>query len=229
MAKLLISVRSAQEASAAFEGGASLIDVKEPSRGSLGRAQDARIAAVIRSIAGRQPVSAAMGELRDGLPGFAGEGLAYVKWGLAGCRGWRSWPGKLALAITELQRAHPSCRAVAVAYADWHRAGAPPPGQVCAFACTHPCGAFLLDTCHKDSTSLLNWLPRSAIEELCQTCRRAGVRVALAGSLDADKILFLRGVEPDWFAVRGAVCQDGRREQAIDPLAVRRLTNLIGA
>ena len=36
--QLLVSVRSAEEARAALEGGAALIDVKEPSRGSLGSA-----------------------------------------------------------------------------------------------------------------------------------------------------------------------------------------------
>ena len=36
--QLLVSVRSPAEALAALEGGAALIDVKEPARGSLGRA-----------------------------------------------------------------------------------------------------------------------------------------------------------------------------------------------
>ena len=38
MSGLLVSVRNVEEALAALEGGASLIDVKEPSRGPLGRA-----------------------------------------------------------------------------------------------------------------------------------------------------------------------------------------------
>ena len=36
MAKLLVSVRSADEAEVALEGGADIIDVKEPLHGSLG-------------------------------------------------------------------------------------------------------------------------------------------------------------------------------------------------
>ena len=35
---LLVSVRSRQEAAAALAGGADIIDIKEPSQGSLGRA-----------------------------------------------------------------------------------------------------------------------------------------------------------------------------------------------
>ena len=48
MTRLLVSVRSAAEAEAALLGGADVIDVKEPDRGPLGRADDAVIAAVVR-------------------------------------------------------------------------------------------------------------------------------------------------------------------------------------
>src|ERR1700678_3944537 len=84
---LLVSVRAVEEAAAALAGGADLIDVKEPNRGSLGRADDAVIAAVVAIVAGRRPVSAAMGELRDRGPPFPGPELAYQKWGLSGCGG----------------------------------------------------------------------------------------------------------------------------------------------
>ena len=46
MAELLVSVRSLGEAQAALVAGAAVIDVKEPLRGSLGRADDATISAL---------------------------------------------------------------------------------------------------------------------------------------------------------------------------------------
>src|SRR4051812_12944434 len=97
MAKLLVSVRSAAEAEAALTGGAGLIDVKEPSRGPLGRADDATIAAVVRIVAGRVPVSAALGELADGQPAYPGPGLAFVKRGLAACGARPDWGRDLLL------------------------------------------------------------------------------------------------------------------------------------
>src|SRR5215468_9568595 len=82
---LLISVRDAAEAEAALRGGADVIDVKEPRRGSLGRADAATIAAVVACVAGRRPVSAALGELVEpGSEAVPGPGLSFVKWGLAG-------------------------------------------------------------------------------------------------------------------------------------------------
>ena len=83
--QLLVSVRSTEEAATALEGGAALIDVKEPGRGPLGRADDAVVRAVLNVVAGRRPVSAALGELPEGGMECASlpSSLAFVKWGLA--------------------------------------------------------------------------------------------------------------------------------------------------
>jgi uncharacterized protein (UPF0264 family) len=233
MAHLLVSVRSAEEALLALEGGADLIDVKEPSRGSLGAADALTVNAVLRQIAGRRPVSAAAGELLGAgalLPLSALldlQALSYLKWGLSGCRtqdGWR----KLLLTHQELLLRHaPRCRLVAVAYADWQRAAAPPPEEVAAFACARQTGAFLIDTWRKDGTTLLKWLNVEEIASLRQRCQDARVPIALAGSLGLDEIKQLLGVAPEWFAVRGAVCHHGQREGGIDGMAVRRFVEFL--
>src|SRR5262249_26387315 len=64
-AGLLVRVRSGTEGEAARHGGADLIDVKEPRRGPLGRAEREVIADVVRCVAGQRPVSAALGELAE--------------------------------------------------------------------------------------------------------------------------------------------------------------------
>jgi uncharacterized protein (UPF0264 family) len=220
---LLVSVRSATEAEAALAGGAALIDVKEPARGCLGRADDETIAAVLRAVAGRRPVSAALGELSEKRP--APElPLAFVKWGLAGCRGWPGWAGELTRAAGLLP---PGCRPVAVAYADWPRAGAPAPTEVCAFVADRRWGGFLIDTWRKDGTTLLDWLPPDVLHQLRHRCRAAGVPIALAGSLGPEQLPPLRPLRPDWFAVRGAACRGGRRAALIDEGRVRRLVELL--
>jgi uncharacterized protein (UPF0264 family) len=114
-----------------------------------------------------------------------------------------------------------------VAYADWQRAAAPSPQQVCAFACRQRWSVFLIDTWLKDGTTLLDWLPLAELQRLCRSCRQDGVRVALAGSLGLSEVEALRPLQPDWFAVRGAVCRNGRRTESIDPDAVRRLSECV--
>ncbi|HXG11428.1 MAG TPA: (5-formylfuran-3-yl)methyl phosphate synthase [Gemmataceae bacterium] len=224
---LLVSVRSVAEAEAALAGGAALIDIKEPRRGSLGPASYKTIRAIIDQVAGRRPVSAALGELLETNLPLARIPLAYAKWGLAGCAQCPDWPARWHAAAERLRQVAPGCRPVLVAYADWGRAQAPQPETLFTFALLSHCDTLLLDTWRKDGTTLLDWLSAAAVIRLCRDCRQAGIRVALAGSLGRSQILELRAAEPDWFAVRGAVCHGGRRDAAIDPEAVRRLADLV--
>ena len=226
MTRLLVSVRSAVEAEAALAGGAALIDVKEPARGALGRADDAIIVEVVRVVAGRAPVSAALGELRDiphdNMPSCLSS-LAFVKCGLAGCSiddgyDWRS-------ELDAMGRA--PCRMAAVAYADWRRARAPSPDDVCAFVCQRPGWGLLLDTWSKDGLTLLDWMSRVEVDHLCRVCHNAGAPIALAGSLGRSLIRTLKPTAPDWFAVRGAACQGLQRNAAIDADKVRELAELV--
>lgn len=227
MAKLLVSVRGVAEAEAALAGGAALIDVKEPSRGSLGRADDATIAAILASIGPRCPVSAALGELREHAHSFPRPGLTYAKWGLAGYGDSPAWWSALAQAWKRLQQVAPRCRTVAVAYVDWRDAQSPPFDEVCAQACESRRGAFLLDTWGKHGKTLLDWLSLPEIDHMCRMCRAAGVEVALAGSLGLREIGLLTAIRPDWFAVRGAACDGGRRGSLIDAQRVRELAEFI--
>ena len=223
--KLLVSVRDSAEATAALAGGADLIDVKEPKRGSLGRADVATIVAVVRAVGGRTPVSAALGELREWpLVGAAAEipdDVGFVKWGLSGLSD-RRWDQALFAA----SRLLPFAQMVVVAYADWARAEAPRPADVAAVIVQAPWKILLIDTWIKDGSTLLDWLSTDELSRMIQQCRDAGKRVALAGSLSAAEIDRLRDVRPDWFAVRGAVCEGGR-EGSVSEVRVRELAHFL--
>src|SRR5689334_696643 len=125
MPGLLVSVRSADEALSALAGGAAVIDVKEPDRGPLGRADVAAWREVRRVVPADVPVSVALGELREwrgapGPPPSAFAGLSFRKLGLAGDGpDWaRDWA-----ALRAAWGDGPPW--IAVVYADWDRAEAP--------------------------------------------------------------------------------------------------------
>ncbi len=107
-------------------------------------------------------------------------------------------------------------------------AEAPRPAAVAEFACASRAAAVLFDTFQKDGTTLLDWLSVEELAALVRTCRAAGVKVALAGSLTAREIDRLGGVGPDWFAVRGAAC-DGGRGGTVSERRVRELAELVHA
>jgi uncharacterized protein (UPF0264 family) len=227
--KLLVSVTSALEAEAALAGGADVIDVKDPSRGALGRADGDVIDAVRAVLAGRRPVSAALGELCEFL-GSAPAGVDYVKCGLAGLAGAKNWQGLWG----QFREAAGRAQAVVVAYADWQCAKAPPLDAVRSFACRCPGSILLVDTACKERTlrgrpaTLCDWLPFDDIAALICEVHRAAGQIALAGSLGLAEIDGLRHLGPDWIAVRGAACRNDDRDSTVDPERVRGIKTLLG-
>lgn len=211
--RLLVSVRSAAEALTALSGGADLIDVKEPSRGSLGAADLDTIAAVVRAVNRRAPISAAAGELRDWpaaaatWPHCVPAGVALVKLGLAGCGTMANWPARWRQAIAALAGA---ARPVAVVYADWQAAAAPNPQHVLAEAVALRCPALLVDTWDKSSGTLLDHWSPDELKRFVDQVRDWQIAPVLAGSLSGRALLVAARLGPSLIAVRGAVCDAGR-------------------
>jgi uncharacterized protein (UPF0264 family) len=223
MAGLLVSVRSAAEAHAAIAGGVTVLDVKEPDRGPLGRADLEVWAGVARLAPAGMPVSVALGELRewDEQPPPRAEswvGITYRKLGLAGSgpEGTTAWAA--------LRHAWgPGPRWVAVSYADWIEANAPSPDGVLDMAIAAPdCAGVLVDTWSKSRQSPidLTWAP------WVERARKASRFVALAGGLDEQAIVRLAPLNPHVFAVRGSACHRGLRTETIDPARVASLARV---
>jgi (5-formylfuran-3-yl)methyl phosphate synthase len=222
MPRLLISVRNVLEAKNAIEGGADLIDIKEPTRGSLGQADQSIIAEIAAFVAARRPLSAALGELNEPACEPRPADFSFVKWGLRGCANVQNWPGLVAERIAKTRRSNPRCQAVGVAYADWGRAEAPDPADTIQLAFGAGCLVILVDTCLKDGSNLLDWLELTQLREMRDRTRAMGLQLALAGGIDFDLLPTVLEIEPDWIAIRGAACAEGRE----GTLCAERVANL---
>ncbi len=229
MAKLLVSVRSAVEARAAVAGGASIIDVKEPARGSLGRSDHSVWRAVRGAVPQSIPISVALGELNEWLnsrpphvPASAWSGIKYCKLGLS--KAPADWLQRWLELSRELRRhSLPFPDWVAVVYLDWEAAAAPDPDLIIDAAAKMPdCRAVLFDTWRKSSAARLDRSWKQRVERV----RDSGRSVALAGSLDAAAISRWKFWQPDIFAVRGAACAEGDR---LGPIDVGRVARLVEA
>lgn len=222
---LLISVRDLAEAKIAFDAGADLIDVKEPDRGSLGAATAQTRQAIAAGLAGRIPLSAALGELLevDRVAAQLPATYHFAKFGLAGAAEI-DWQTELKRRLAQLP---PSVLPVAVVYADWKRCQAPDPVEVVSSARQFGAGAMLIDTYLKDGTTLFDHLISDQICELMSLARKKKLACVLAGGLSIDLIPTAASFQPDYIAVRGAAC-DGDRQGKISRDAVRRLKAVIG-
>lgn len=230
---LLISVRDPAEVAAALDGGATIIDVKDPAAGSLGAAAPATAGAVARAVAGRVPWTIAAGEVAAACPADIGRWLAAVaaaaggppaavKFGLAGMAGgaWReAWAAALATVSRESER-------VAVAYADWRQAGAPHPLEIVAAGADLGCGVWLVDTADKSAAGLLEASAPDELVSWIDAARAAGMRVAVAGKIGLGQIPQVRRAGADVVALRSAVCSNGRAG-AVDSALVRAAAAMV--
>jgi len=228
MTRLLVSVRDASEARLAAEAGVDLIDLKEPSRGPLGAVDLATMREVIKTVAGQTPLSAALGELVElSLDSVAAlpKGLTYAKVGLADCANLAGWPERLAALCRQLPH---GIAPVGVIYADRSQAGAPPADEVLSAAMQLNCRALLIDTFNKTAGDLFAHLGDVELSRTVTTARQAGLLVVLAGSVSLNSLPWALALEPDYVAVRGAVCS-GPRTGRLDPRRLRQFAAEVAA
>ena len=211
--KLLVSVRSIEEALLAADAGVDFIDLKEPGQGALGGLPVPTIAAIVSALRRHRSglvISATIGDVPMHEVAFIAErvgevggcGVDYVKVGierapaarmvldtLAAC-GWPVVP----VFIADKGLAQPDV----------------------AHACALGFPGVMADTQDKRSGSLFDALSMDSLRSFIDTAREAGTMVGLAGALRVEHEPLLRALAPDFAGFRTAVCA-GDRSAALDP------------
>ncbi len=227
----MISVVSAAEAREALEGGAEILDVKNPAEGSLG-AQSPKVIREIKHLtSGRAAISAAIGDMPN-LPGTAALaalgaaacGADYVKVGLHG-------PRSEAEAVTLLCAAKEAVRdfstsIIAVLYADFQRAGTLDPECLPRAAASAGIRGCLLDTAIKDGRTLFDFLDAPALHLLAQQSHAVGLLFGLAGALREQDLTLVWDIGADVVGLRTAACRNHLRCGPLETVRVRRLSQL---
>ncbi len=223
MTQFLASVRNLKEALVAMGGGADIIDLKAPERGSLGALPTDQIKRIVAALRGVKPVSATVGDLpmqpaRVGAAVAAAveTGVDYVKVGM--------FPGgDGAETVRHLQAfTEAGFRLVAVLFADQDRSIITPGDlrQAGFVGC-------MLDTLDKRRGALTQVCRVSFLRDFVATVRQTGMFCGLAGSLREDDIPGLRSLEPDYLGFRGALCRHHHRTGQLDGECVRRVAALL--
>ena len=232
---LLVSVRSPEEASAALRGGADILDVKEPRRGSLGMADIEVIAAIARQLADSNhdqtpratfiPLSVALGEVHDwrdarSIPPLP-ESVTFAKLGLSHLAPHNNWSDEW-LRVRHLFEERRTARLnwVAVAYADTDAATSPPIDDVLTAAIDTNCSGLLIDTFTKTGLTLTDCCDLTSLAQLAERCHSAGLFLALAGRLTRESLPTLSRIPADVFAIRSAACEAAEREGRVTEPAV---------
>ena len=212
--RLLVSVRDVDEAQAVLEGGADWIDLKEPADGPLGAVGKTKAQEVVEYVAGRRPVSAALGEFIAWQTSAIQEllelpGIEYMKLGLAGCVNLEGWSTQWLAAERTVRQAEKSL--VAVVYADWQTASSPHPELIVKLAQQSSCKYLLIDTFDKSAAGTLGCLGQTGLCRLLRIAKQAALRTVVAGGFTLTDLPQLGTAPVDMIAVRGAVCKGDRR------------------
>jgi uncharacterized protein (UPF0264 family) len=218
---LLVSVRNAAEAAIVATAGVSIVDIKEPRHGPLGRAAADVSAEAIIAVAGRAAVTLACGELADGPAEITAHVVAViaalggtaapvaVKAGPAGLVGpaWAIAFGSL------LDRIPCGVETVAVAYADWQTAACMPPHEIFTAAAAAGARTVLVDTFDKAGPGLFETASQGDVAAWAARARGLGLALAVAGKLTVSEVSLAFDLGADIAGVRSAVCSGGRLGQ----------------
>jgi uncharacterized protein (UPF0264 family) len=227
--RLLVSPMNIDEARAALEGGADILDVKNPSEGSLG----ANFPWIIRSVAdlalGKAPVSATIGDL-DFKPGTASlaalgaaySGADYIKAGLLGVKSAEEAEDMLSKIVKAVKGYDPKKKVVASAYSDFARVGSLSPLLLPKVARSSGADVVMVDTAIKDGRSTFEFMNEEELSEFISSGHELGLEVAIAGTIGFGDLDLLKRIEPDIIGVRGIVC-GGDRKSLIRPELVIKL------
>lgn len=218
---LLVSVRDVNEARIANASGhVSIIDLKEPSNGSLGCINFETATQICAAMSKDAVKSIALGEVADGRHWMDIDRtesaklltqFQFAKAGLSRLAGQTDWEIKWGDYLRGLP---PSIKRVAVAYADSDIAQSPSMMSIAESAKSVGCSALLVDTFGKGQGSVFDLVPMEELHRVIEVAKNQNLTVVLAGSLNEMHVAEVDELLPDFVAVRGAVCS-GNRESTV--------------
>jgi len=242
--RLLISVASGTEAQAALDGGADIIDAKDAAHGALGAVSSAALREIVRTVDGRLPVSAALGDARDekavalAARRAAADRLAYVKVGFAGVVDADRVESLIAAAVQGAGMVSASAGVIAVAYADASRPDVASLSPWWLVEAAERAGAVgvLLDTAIKHNgppnagrvSGLFRAMSQAQVSAWIRHAHDADLTVAVAGGLAGADLSVLRSLGADVVGVRGAACEGGDRLAQVSRTKVESLARSAG-
>ena len=198
---LLVSAATAADARAVVEGGANIVDAKDPSAGALGAVTLERLREILDAVDDTAPVSAALGDATNELAvarqarECVAAGVYCVIVGLVGT----------------VDGAADSCGGVvAVGYADADASMALPPHMLLDAAARAGARGVLLDTLDKNGPGLLGVMPVTTIADWIATACAARLRAGVAGRPAPGHLPGHAGQGAVGAGVRGPACHGGR-------------------
>ncbi len=231
--KLLVSPINIEEAKAAANGGADIIDVKNPKEGSLG----ANFPWVIRSIKEAMdfntPVSATIGDMnyKPGTASLAAMGAAvagadYVKVGLYDIQTTEQAIDMVEHVAKSIKDYDSNKKVVISGYADYKRINSIPLRELPPICAEYGADVVMMDTGIKDGRSTFEFMTNEELSQFVESSHDLGLITAIAGNIKFEDIEAINQIGPDIIGIRGCVC-GGDRNSTIQQKLVKELKSMM--
>jgi uncharacterized protein (UPF0264 family) len=223
--KMLASVTSVAEAVMALEGGADIIDLKDPSQGALGALKVEIARDIVEAVGTLGVTSATVGDFPAMAPvqvvtaaqRTAKLAVSYVKVGF-----WGS--ANDTACATALAPLCSTTRLVAVLFADLTY----DPKLIGVLYQTGFTGV-MLDTAQKNGAPLRLLKTELELALFVRRVQGLGMLAGLAGKLRLPDVAPLLSLRPDYLGFRGALCAAGARTNQLDSHALALIRDAVNA
>jgi len=219
--KVLISIRSLEELVPAIEGGADIIDLKNPNEGSLG-ASFPWLIKKIRNYSDNFTLSVAIGDMPN-LPGTAAlasagaaiYGVNIIKVGLYGPRTFNEGVKLLKSVVNATKDVNQDILVVGAGYADFKSFNGIDSIDIPTICNLAGADIAMLDTYSKNGQKLFNFIDSEKLSKFVNKTHENDLLAALAGSLELQDIKKINELGADIIGFRGAACSGSDRKNGV--------------
>ena len=228
--KSLITVTDREEAEEIIDSECDILDIKNPSEGSLGANFPWVIKKIEERIGEDKETSVAIGDVPY-LPGTVSLAVNsaarfspdYIKVGLMGANTQEKAIDLLKKCRKSINMVDSDINLVAAAYADHDKVDSLNPMELPEVGEEAGADLLMIDTATKESGDLLNYMDEEDLKDFVSSSHERGLETALAGSLSKEDVDKVKDIGADIFGVRGAVCGEDSRESFISEEKVEEL------
>jgi len=216
MVKILVSVVDYEEARQLVDLDVDIVDVKNPSVGSLAAPELSKLVEVVKVVDGIREVSVALGDVKAWSPllayaayAAASLGVNYVKVGVEA--GSVEDALRISRSVVEgVKRSGADVKVVVVGYADYSKIGSVEPLKIVDVAKAAGADGVMIDTRIKNGSKSLDLLGLEYLRKFVEKAHSSELFAALAGSLGISDVCTATVLGFDVVGFRGAVCEGGR-------------------
>ncbi len=227
----MISIRSLEELIPAIEGGADIIDLKNPNEGSLG-ASFPWLIKKIRNYGNNFTLSVAIGDMPN-LPGtaaLAASGAAVcgadiIKVGLYGPHSFEEGIKLLKKVVRAIKEINPKILVVGAGYADFKSFNGIDSLKIPEICSLAGADVAMLDTLSKNGKKLFDFLDLKKLKMFVDKTHKLDLFAALAGSLELKDIKTINNLGADIIGFRSAACSGFDRKNGI--VEIERVRKII--